>query len=196
MNCVQRVLLQLRHQLGQWRRARRSWREAWIGYGGWPALICSPYFLVAVALAGGSVFLGLKDRWVDLCLTIVPSILGFSIGGFAIFLAFGDDRFRALIAGPDDDGKASPFLSATYQFTHFASCQVGAVLLALVARAVDDKLPPLGSTTLAFLGTLSVYYALLLGLALIASLLKLSRAFDRFMGEARERNPNRPDGPL
>jgi len=68
----------------------------WVVYGGWPALIWSPYFHLSLVLLVITASQWINPLWWDSVLSIVPNLLGFTLGGFAIFLSFGDDRFKAI----------------------------------------------------------------------------------------------------
>lgn len=164
----------------QARRARKVWREAWSDYQGWRAMLTSPYFLVAVLIAAGCYPLWLGETWADVAIAIVPSVLGFSIGGFAIFLAFGDERFRYLIRGRDEDGALSPFMAVCTQFVHFISVQVGTLVIAMLGKGIAILSIQWLNLGLGALGTLGTCYSVTLALAAVASLLKLARGYDRF----------------
>lgn len=121
----------------------------WAAYGGFNALLRSPYIhlsLVCLALtwntwwapscaAGGSC-----TAWWDQNLSVLPNVLGFTLGGFAIFIGFGDEKFRALLADPDpqdSDGETLPtmYLGLCATFVHFILVQALALLSAVIAKA-------------------------------------------------------------
>lgn len=75
--------------------------------------------------------------WWDLPISVLPNLLGFTLGGFAIFLGFGDEKFRQLLAERDEDqDKASIYVTLCAAFVHFIVIQVLAILSALVAKAL------------------------------------------------------------
>ncbi|KZM38564.1 hypothetical protein OA92_23160 [Marinomonas sp. SBI22] len=111
-------------------------------YGGFGALLKSYYlygsFFISIALFPHWSASG----WWDDVLSIMPNLLGFSLGGYAMFLAIGDEKFRSLIAGDDgDEDGASPFLSLNGAFVHFIVLQVVALFIALFRKAYDFSLP-------------------------------------------------------
>lgn len=185
--------MSLGNALKQWPRAVGLWRRVWSDYGGWRCMLLSPYFGVAVVLALGCFPLWSEGRWIAPLFAIVPTMLGFAVGGFAIFLAFGDERFRTLIAGesprvegnePGPEKRAtelSPFMSVCVQFGHFIGTQVGALMLAIVGTAAHPQAPSWATVSLGGLGTLALTYSLTVGLAAVGSLLKMSRSFDTFI---------------
>lgn len=115
----------------------------WQIYGGWPALFRSPYFHFAILLAGISSQTWLTPGWWEQVLDVNPNLLGFTLGGFAIFLGFGDERFKALISGvdPEEAESYSPYLEICATFLHFILVQWLAILAALFCRALYIPVP-------------------------------------------------------
>lgn len=119
----------------------------WFVYGGWAALRASPYVhwsLVVSVLCAGFWF---ERDWSGQALQVLPNLLGFTLGGFAVFLGFGDEKFRQLITGSkkDDNGadKSSPYLNMSVTFLHFVLVQVAALLWAIIAAAMHSIYIPL-----------------------------------------------------
>lgn len=112
-------------------------RVFWHAYGGWPALFRSRFFWLSIGLLAVTHNFWLKDKWWDQVLSVMPNLLGFTLGGFAIFLAFGDEKFKALISGSDEDKEeASAYLEVSATFLHFVLIQVGALVAALIANGL------------------------------------------------------------
>lgn len=115
----------------RWKSVTANWKYYWNLYGGLAALLSSPYFGIAAALTIISLLFGdSKIDWVQSSLAIIPSLLGFSIGGFAVLLVFSSDRFLRIIA--EGGSKNSLFLSASVTFVHFIVVQVLAIAFALL----------------------------------------------------------------
>lgn len=120
----------------------------WVAYGGAAALMRSAYMhwaLLLLALTwktwvepqtipGGSV-----AAWWDQSLSVLPNLLGFSLGGFAIFIGFGDEKFRQLLADPvpggDANSSANLYVKACATFVHFILVQALALMAAVIAKA-------------------------------------------------------------
>jgi len=139
---------------------RQTYRDVWevIGrywaiYGGLAALLRSPYFHLSVVLTAMTADSWLYDRWWTTTISILPNLLGFTLGGFAIFLGFGDEKFKEIIAGndPGESRHSSPYLSVSATFLHFVVVQVAALLWAIVASALHFD-PP--DSRVAFVGQL------------------------------------------
>lgn len=75
----------------------------WRAYGGWIALLKSPYFHAALVLLALTFHTWTAEDWWEDVTSVLPNLLGFTLGGFAIFIGFGDERFRALLAEPEED---------------------------------------------------------------------------------------------
>lgn len=115
---------------------KRYWRI----YGGFGALLKSPYFWVSALITILLYPSWSVSGWWDDVLSIMPNLLGFSLGGYAMWIAIGDDEFRKLISGEDGDGKPSPYMEVNAAFVHFIVLQMLAMILALVNKAYDIPL--------------------------------------------------------
>lgn len=116
---------------------RKIFARYWVAYGGLRALVRSPYLhmaLLFLALTWGT---WSEPNWWDQVLSVVPNVLGFTLAGFAMFLGFGDEKFRTLLATPDEESPQSHsiYVSLCASFVHFIVIQMIALLLALLAKA-------------------------------------------------------------
>jgi hypothetical protein len=166
-------------------------RIYWRSYGGSAALIRSPFLWAAVFITGLLYPKWSQPLWWNDVLSIMPNMLGFTLGGYAMWMAIGDDKFRTLISGERPSGTPSPYMTVNALFVHFILLQITAILLALVAQAYDFPLPPDsvfrnaldGSFyTLVSIGSFLSYfvfiYAILSALAATLALLRVSRWYD------------------
>lgn len=124
------------HSAATWAVIRRFWRVR----GGWRDLPRSLYFRLSVLLLVPTIHFWLFEAWWDLPITVLPNLLGFSLGGYAILLAFGDDRFKRLLAkrAKDEGQKIEPtiLLESSAVFLHFILVQLVALFVAVVARSL------------------------------------------------------------
>jgi len=165
---------------GQYRGVRKLFGTYWSAYGGWKDLARSPYLHVAGLLALISVgFADPEDLppFFDLALSILPNLLGFTLGGFAIFMAFGDTQFLGILCGrrPDENNDFSPLVSHAATYMHFLVTQGIVLIFAVVARAIGLK-----SCMVNLMGYFGLYYALSLSLATVASIFRMVRHYDKF----------------
>ncbi|HGH0634157.1 TPA: hypothetical protein ACJHGQ_002829, partial [Yersinia enterocolitica] len=81
--------------------------------------------------------------WNDI-LSLMPNLLGFSLGGFAMWIAIGDESFKKFIAGDDidDNGEVefSPYMSVNATFVHFILLQLLTIIAALITKAYSPML--------------------------------------------------------
>ena len=137
------------------------WLRYWKYYGGIAAIVKSPYFWCAFILTflclpiafpclipkiSSCIFkrtdiifdINTFDRWYDVVLSVTPSILGFTLGGYAILLAFGDKKFFRLFVGPYRNhptiDTVSPYQEMNASFVHFILMQFLATSLGVIGK--------------------------------------------------------------
>lgn len=88
------------------------------------------------------------EGWWAQPLAVIPNLLGFTLGGFAIFLGFGNENFKEMIA--DKDELNSLYLSVSAAFLLFVTFQVAALLYALSASALWIPTPEIFSFARSF----------------------------------------------
>lgn len=174
----------------------------WKIYGGWRAFLLSPYLHGSLLIAFLSYPAGQYQIWSDLPLDILPNLIGFSLGGYAIFLALGDDGFKKTIAGKieDENFEPSPYIHANTTFLHFIIIQIMALMLSLVLKITNGRISYFIENSLIekdlvdiFLLPISVLaywfflYAIILTLAATIELYRLAGWYDE---HAEEENQN------
>ncbi len=152
-----------------------TFRVYWRAYGGWFALITSPYFLCAgifAALCKPLWFDGAAKNfpWTDWALSLLSSLISFSIGGLAVILAFSNEKFVRLIR---QNGKEnSYFMVLTTAFFHFILVQFIAIALVIILISYQTV----------FLSGVAFWvfsYAIACGIAAAASLLESAHILNR-----------------
>ncbi len=172
-------------------------------YGGWRAFYTSIYLHISLILLAltGPLWLSLNNFWWNDVLSVLPNLLGFTLGGFAIFISFGNDDFKAFISGtdPDENGKKSPFMGVCATFLHFVLVQFLALFTAIVCKAVwawSQFLPCIPIietfiTPLRMIGWAFCYWLFLYGLMLIAAaalaIFRLATWYDDFQSSNRSK---------
>lgn len=117
-------------------------RRYWSAYGGWRAVRRSRYLHAALAITPFCWGSWSEPLWWDTVISVLPNLLGFTLGGFAIFVGFGDERFKASLAAPEDDPKQpTVYRELCATFVHFIFVQVIALLLALISKGMWFKAP-------------------------------------------------------
>jgi hypothetical protein len=79
-----------------------------------------------------------NEAWWEQVISVLPNLLGFTLGGFAIFLGFGSETFKTMLS--DDDETKSPYISVSASFLIFVLFQVVALLYAFVSKAMHFDL--------------------------------------------------------
>jgi hypothetical protein len=107
----------------------------WKTYGGFNALFKSGYMWSAIILTLLLFPNWLKEPWWNDALSIVPGLLGFSLGGFAMWVAIGDEKFKSLIAGSDKLDEPSAFMEVNSTFAHFILLQIVSIIYSTLCKA-------------------------------------------------------------
>lgn len=152
--------------------AIRPLSRYWDAYGGWREFVSSLYLWVAFFFTVLTYPAWLKvdedgiSTWAELPTSILPNILGFSMGGMAIMLAFaGSNVFLHLT----ENGKQhSYFIKIVASFYHFILAQTFAIFMGLLCRVYTSMI-------LSFIGYWALCYALLVSLATAAQLFNTAR---------------------
>jgi hypothetical protein len=99
-------------------------------------------------------------------MNILPNLMGFSIAGMAILLAFSHPQsLRAITQKGKDD---SYFLKVSANLCHFLVVQVIAIFMAIIGKSVT-------CWPLSFAGVFFLLYAILVGVAAAGQLFNTAR---------------------
>lgn len=115
-------------------------KRFWRAYGGARAIVRSRYLHAALLITPFCWGSWGAPLWWDTVIGVLPNLLGFTLGGFAIFVGFGDERFKASLAAPESD----PEIPTVYRelcatFVHFILIQVIALLAAIITKGMWFK---------------------------------------------------------
>ncbi|WP_281686064.1 hypothetical protein [Pseudomonas citronellolis] len=173
---------------------RKVWGKYWEGYGGFGALFSSFYFWLAFALTllNYGAWSGLG--WWDTVISSIPTILGFTLAGFAVFLGM-DSGFSRFIA-KKSSAKVSPFMSLVSAFVHFIVMQALSLLLALTFKSLQFTVPGLpgwyyqivhyGNRFFWFLGYLIFMYSIVLVFSATFAIFRASRWYEAFVQSSED----------
>ena len=119
-------------------------------------VIISPYFHISTILGIVTVLKAdAYGSWANVAISILPCLLGFSIGGYAILMSFGDDKFRKFIATFRPKGEKNPLMMIVNgTFLHFILIQMVASLIAIIVY-----LNKINDVYINILGCTVFYYA-------------------------------------
>lgn len=149
----------------------------WRIFGGWTDIKNSAYICIAIILALLSYRLFSKD-WYDLSISIIPNVLGFTLGGYAVMLTFGGEKFIKIISLrlPKDEGKPTPYMCVNGAFVHFIVVQIITLLYSLVAKSMELK-----GVIFGFLGEFLLYYTILTALAAVFAIMNLADWYEEIL---------------
>jgi hypothetical protein len=177
----------------QYKGVASIFKRYWSAYGGWKALICSPYLHLAIVLmALSSIFKGDKVYWFTTPLAVLPNMLAITFCCLAIFVAFGGQKFTALLSSPtkQNSGKLSNYYkSASTAFIHFIIIQTIGLILASVASTFT-QLSSCVSTIWMVIGYFFFYYALT---SVLAVTFEVYRTISLYAQYCRQENDDQED---
>jgi hypothetical protein len=164
----------------QYKNVLNSLQLYWNTYGGLQALIFSPYLAVSLLIT----FLCFpifstpdNIKWYSLPISTIPNLLGFTLGGYAILLAFGNEKYLMILSARDkNDNNPSPFMNVNGAFVHFILVQSISFLVAIFSLSWEIKSGPF-----AFLGFFIFIYSLFTGIAAAFAILRLGKWYDIFL---------------
>lgn len=108
-------------------------RLAWRIIGGWPVVLKSGHFQLAVLVWLICYPAWTEPEWWKDSIAVLPSLLGFTLGGFAIFLGFGSDSFKEMISSKDEEN--AQYLSVSAAFLMFVGIQTVGLIWAIACSA-------------------------------------------------------------
>lgn len=69
-------------------------RRYFVAYGGWKAVFLSPIFILAVLINIWNYHSWIDGSWADNAISIIPSLLGFSLGTYAILFSLITENLK------------------------------------------------------------------------------------------------------
>ncbi len=162
---------------------------AWRITGGTKNKIKSYDFYLSIIITITCFPVWIRPGWWDITLSIMPSFLGFTLGGFAIFLGFGSDRFKTFIS--NNNHEKSEYLSVSSSFLIFVIFQILALLYAIISKSLFYPPPK----KLEFIIQISEYlnpffwcigffiliYSIFMGLRAALRIFRVSRWYNDFL---------------
>ncbi len=180
----------------------KLWRGYWSTYGGANALLKSLYLLVAVILTGLNYFTWSSNGWWEIVITTIPTLLGFTLAGLAVFLSM-DSGFSKFIAGSNKKHVPSPFMGLVSSFAHFIIIQVIAFVYAITAKSLYVTVAGLPEWYYRALPTLNMIsgaigyflflYAIMLVLGATFAIFRISTWYEMFISALKEKERSETD---
>jgi hypothetical protein len=174
-------------------------------YGGIKSLLKSFYFLISLLIALVLYNSWSEPLWWETIFSIMPNLIGFTLGGYAIFLAFGDSDFQSLISGKGDLNN-SPLMGVSSTFVHFIVIQIISLIFALIAKSFYHPAPDIVITIFSwskinfytvndyirnvfwFICYFLFIYAIILTFASTLAIFRISRWLDAYHSKKNQMN--------
>lgn len=193
----------LKKLIGSYRGTIELWADFWRLYGGFSSLLVSIYFGLALVVTVLCFGIWVKPGWWDIVIGAIPTLLGFTLAGLAVFMSM-DSGFSKIIAGGSTTKNPSPFLSLISSFVHFILVQAVALIYALISKSLSFALPNMPGwyynamsvlTPIAgAIGFLLFIYAVMLVVAATFSIFRSSKWFESYIDQLNE-SKNDAGGP-
>ncbi len=113
--------------------------QYWKPYGGVRALLCSPYMWIAIIVSLINYSFSQNANWIDTPLSILPNLLGFTLGGYSIWLALGNTSLNEILAEKEEESDEIPseFMMVNASFVHFIFLQVICLFLLIFLKTTS-----------------------------------------------------------
>lgn len=162
-------------------------------YGGFYAVFTSIYFWSAFIF---NIFM--INSWTSLCWiqnvkSIIPSIVGFSLGAYAILVGFGTDHFQKFISLKDQVKKETlkdkkeifkiantMYIHINTTFIHYILVQMLSLLLAVLCDSIFSTKMNFIEILVSFIGNLMFIYSLTLSVAAVFVIFDVANLYQEF----------------
>jgi hypothetical protein len=153
-----------------WRNQATELSRYWSLHGGWAALCRSPYVQLSIAI--GLITQVCPSSTFDAAATaisILPNVLGFTVGALAIILAFASSDFFKYLA--EDGREKSVFMQTVANFVHFVLVQVFCLILSVICESHPNWLLKIATAIM-------LIYALFTTLSTVIQLFQMATVFN------------------
>lgn len=163
-------------------------------YGGWKAVRSSPFSLIAVATGLVSYKTWLSDDWTNTTLSVIPNLLGFSLGTYALLFSLISPNIKFALKNLKNSSNVSYLDEVNATFFHFIFCQVIAFMTAYLfqqtlfydlSRFIAKMIPtpfdlfPLIKYSGALFGVIIFLYSILMVVASSLTVYRLARIVEK-----------------
>lgn len=112
-------------------------KKYWDSYGGWMAILTSPFTWLSLIITFLSRPFWSVDKWIDTPIGILPNLLGFNLASYSIWLAFGNQRLNRILSKVKDGNTYSKYMEINTSFIHFIVVQIICLVLSISLKTVD-----------------------------------------------------------
>lgn len=113
-------------------------KKSFTAFGGWKGILSSRYLFLSGLFTLLMFPYWIQDNSWELPIQIMPSIIGFTLAGFAILLAFGDTEFLKKLSYRENENH-SPFYKFSSTFLIFIIVQTVTLILSILTKSWFEK---------------------------------------------------------
>ncbi len=99
-------------------------RRYFKAYGGWSSVLHSPLFIFSLILSAISYHSWVEDRWTSVAQSIIPNLLGFSLGTYALLFSLMTSRLKRALKAVKNENNVTYLDEINATFFHFIFVQV------------------------------------------------------------------------
>lgn len=110
---------------------RDAFKRYWRDYGGLISISTSPQFHISILVTALTYNIWVVPRWVELSTSIIPNLLGFSIGTYALFFSLLSENMRSGLQYLKDNRGTSYLDQLNSLFFHMIVVQLVALVYAI-----------------------------------------------------------------
>lgn len=161
-------------------------------YGGWTGLALSPFLHLGVLVSALSYNIWSDPKWSDTVTSIIPNLLGFSLGTYALLFSLMSNRMKQALKALTNKAGIPYLHEINATFFHFIFVQTFALIWAVLMRstvlwdvAVKSKASndvvsfiEFGNKIAGFIGYTLLTYSLVLVIAASIAVYRLARIVD------------------
>jgi hypothetical protein len=114
-----------------WRIMRRYFSD----YGGWTSLIKSPFLHIGLVISAISYSVWISSVWIDNVYAVIPGLLGFSLGTYALLFSLMSGRIKLALKAIKNSRECSYLDEINATFLHFILVQTVCLLWAATMRS-------------------------------------------------------------
>ena len=109
---------------GQWKTFAKWLRRYFHAYGGIRGMVASPFFVLSIVIAALSYSNWLTPNWTEKVQSLIPNMLGFSLGTYAILFSIIGTRLKGALRALKAPHGVNYLESINATFFHFIFIQV------------------------------------------------------------------------
>jgi len=112
----------------------KTFKKYWNSYGGFKALLKSPFLWLSLLMTICSYDFFLDNTWLDIPISMLPSLLGFNLASYSVWLAFGNHKLNKLLSKLKDNQIHSKYMVVNSSFIHFILVQITCLIFVVFLK--------------------------------------------------------------